>query len=255
MGGRAEARPRPRRTAAQRRQAARNEIPRAGAQLPRPHHGLGRRPRTRTKYREPFAPVMPDVEFVRFNDVADLRANSRPMSAPSASKRSRARAASGRLARSSSPTARAALRLDRRAADLSTRSSPAWAAPEVVRLSALRISSPTSRRWPSRSPADIPLGAMLCTEEAARAIHARHARHHVWRRSAGLRRRHRCASTPSKREGLLAHVTEIGDYFRSAASRACREARVHHRCARPGPDARPRTRLRRSRQAGRRGRC
>ncbi len=26
------------------------------------------------KYREPFAPVMPDVEFVRFNDIADLRA-------------------------------------------------------------------------------------------------------------------------------------------------------------------------------------
>jgi acetylornithine aminotransferase/acetylornithine/N-succinyldiaminopimelate aminotransferase len=26
------------------------------------------------KYREPFAPVMPDVEFVRFNDVEDLRA-------------------------------------------------------------------------------------------------------------------------------------------------------------------------------------
>ncbi len=26
------------------------------------------------KYREPFAPVMPDVEFVRFNDVSDLRA-------------------------------------------------------------------------------------------------------------------------------------------------------------------------------------
>jgi acetylornithine/N-succinyldiaminopimelate aminotransferase len=25
------------------------------------------------KYREPFAPVMPDVEFVRFNDVADLK--------------------------------------------------------------------------------------------------------------------------------------------------------------------------------------
>lgn len=27
------------------------------------------------KYREPFAPVMPQVEFIRFNDVADLRAN------------------------------------------------------------------------------------------------------------------------------------------------------------------------------------
>ncbi len=28
----------------------------------------------KAKYREPFAPVMPDVEFVQFNDVADLRA-------------------------------------------------------------------------------------------------------------------------------------------------------------------------------------
>jgi len=28
----------------------------------------------KAKYREPFAPVMPDVEFVRFNDVDDLRA-------------------------------------------------------------------------------------------------------------------------------------------------------------------------------------
>src|SRR5271163_1362671 len=28
----------------------------------------------KTKYREPFMPVMPGVEFVRFNDVADLRA-------------------------------------------------------------------------------------------------------------------------------------------------------------------------------------
>ncbi len=28
----------------------------------------------KAKYREPFAPVMPDVEFVRFNDEADLRA-------------------------------------------------------------------------------------------------------------------------------------------------------------------------------------
>jgi acetylornithine aminotransferase/acetylornithine/N-succinyldiaminopimelate aminotransferase len=28
----------------------------------------------KAKYREPFAPVMPGVEFVRFNDVADLRA-------------------------------------------------------------------------------------------------------------------------------------------------------------------------------------
>jgi len=28
----------------------------------------------KAKYRDPFAPVMPDVEFVKFNDVADLRA-------------------------------------------------------------------------------------------------------------------------------------------------------------------------------------
>lgn len=30
------------------------------------------------KYREPFAPVMPDVEFVRFNDVEDLRSKFSP---------------------------------------------------------------------------------------------------------------------------------------------------------------------------------
>ena len=47
----------------------------------------------KAKYREPFGPVVPGVEFVRFNDVADLRASSPTRSAPSWSKPSRARAA------------------------------------------------------------------------------------------------------------------------------------------------------------------
>ena len=47
------------------------------------------------KYREPFAPVMPGVEFVRFNDVADLKAKfSSDVCAILRRSRSRAKAAS-----------------------------------------------------------------------------------------------------------------------------------------------------------------
>ena len=37
----------------------------------------------------------------------------------------------------------------------------------------------------------LPLGAMLCTEEVSQRHSSRHARHHLRRRPAGLRRRHR----------------------------------------------------------------
>ena len=50
----------------------------------------------KAKYREPFAPVMPGVEFVRFNDVADLRRSFRRMCARFWWRRFRARAACGR---------------------------------------------------------------------------------------------------------------------------------------------------------------
>ncbi len=51
----------------------RNEISGAGAELPWPTFG-SMSTTFKEKYREPFAPVVPGVEFVRFNDVADLRA-------------------------------------------------------------------------------------------------------------------------------------------------------------------------------------
>ena len=47
----------------------------------------------KAKYREPFAPVVPGVEFVRFNDVADLRAKFSNEVCAILSRRSRARAA------------------------------------------------------------------------------------------------------------------------------------------------------------------
>ncbi len=50
----------------------------------------------KAKYREPFAPVMPGVEFVRFNDVATCAPGFPAMSARFSSKPSRAKAACGR---------------------------------------------------------------------------------------------------------------------------------------------------------------
>ena len=74
LGGRAEAGARVRRPAAQRRQA---KIGTKFLALEQSFHGrtFGSMSTTyKAKYREPFAPVVPGVEFVRFNDVADLRA-------------------------------------------------------------------------------------------------------------------------------------------------------------------------------------
>ncbi len=55
----------------------------------------------KAKYRKPFAPVMPGVEFVRFNDVADLRAKFSNDVCAISSRRFRARRASVRSRRSS----------------------------------------------------------------------------------------------------------------------------------------------------------
>jgi len=47
----------------------------------------------KAKYREPFGPVVPGVEFVKFSDVADLRAKFSNEVAQFCLKRFRARAA------------------------------------------------------------------------------------------------------------------------------------------------------------------
>ena len=61
----------------------------------------------------------------------------------------------------------------------------------------------------------IPMGAMLCTDEAALGIHARHARHHLRRRPAGLRGRHRRHRHDASARTCSAHIQEVGEFFKS----------------------------------------
>jgi acetylornithine/N-succinyldiaminopimelate aminotransferase len=80
----------------------RHQVSRPRAELSRPHlrlhvhHAQGQVPRA-------LRPVVPGVEFVRFNDVADLRAKFSNEVCAISSKPSRAKAASVRSRRSSSP--------------------------------------------------------------------------------------------------------------------------------------------------------
>jgi acetylornithine/N-succinyldiaminopimelate aminotransferase len=125
----------------------------------------------KAKYREPFGPVVPGVEFVRFNDVADLRAKFsnevcailveaiqgeggiRPLTQEFFAE-----------ARALTSTTGALLVVDEIQAGMGRTGK--WCAfqhygiaPDVVTLA-----KPLA--------GGIPLGAVLCTEDAARAIHA-----------------------------------------------------------------------------------
>lgn len=163
------------------------------------------------KYREPFDPVMPGVEFVNFNDVADLKAKFstdvcailveviqgeggiRPVS-PEFLK----------AARDLTHSTGALLIADEIQSGMGRTGN--WCAyqhygilPDVVTLA-----KPIA--------GGIPLGAMLCTEEAARAIHA--GMHGTTFGGGPLA----CAVALSvidtiERGHLLEHVTTTGTYF------------------------------------------
>ena len=125
----------------------------------------------KAKYREPFAPVVPGVEFVRFNDVADLKAKFsnevcavlvesiqgeggiRPLSQEFF-------AAARELTKSTG----ALLVADEIQAGLGRTGK--WFAYQHYDI----LPDVTTLAKPLAG--GIPLGAMLCTEEAARAIHA-----------------------------------------------------------------------------------
>jgi acetylornithine aminotransferase/acetylornithine/N-succinyldiaminopimelate aminotransferase len=165
----------------------------------------------KAKYREPFGPVVPGVEFVRFNDVEDLKAKFsnevcavlvesiqgeggiRPLSQEFF-------AAARELTKSTG----ALLVADEIQAGLGRTGK--WFAyqhygilPDVT-----TIAKPLA--------GGIPLGAMLCTEEAARAIHA--GMHGTTFGGGPLA----CAVAIAvidtiEREGLLDHAAEVGGYF------------------------------------------
>jgi acetylornithine/N-succinyldiaminopimelate aminotransferase len=165
----------------------------------------------KAKYREPFDPVMPGVEFVTFNDVADLKAKFstdvcavlieaiqgeggiRPVSREFIS-----------VARELTRSTGALLICDEIQAGLGRTGK--WFAYQHydVRPDVATIAKPLA--------GGLPLGAMLSTEEAARAIHP--GMHGTTFGGGPLACAVALAVIDSmEQERLLHHVTVVGTYF------------------------------------------
>jgi hypothetical protein len=198
------------------------------------------------KYREPFAPVVPGVEFVRFNDVADLRAK---FSSEVCAILVEAIQGEGGVrpltqeffaeARALASSTGALLIVDEIQAGMGRTGK--WCAYQHYGI------QPDVTTLAKPLAGGLPLGRGLCTEEVARAMHA--GMHGTTFGGGPLA----CAVAIAvidtiEKEGLLAHATEVGDYFRKVA--LARQASMSDcRCARQGPDGCRRARFRGSGQA------
>ena len=163
------------------------------------------------KYREPFAPVVPGVEFVRFNDVADLRAKFsdevcailveaiqgeggiRPLTQEFFAE-----------ARSLASSTGALLIVDEIQAGMGRTGK--WCAYQHYGI------QPDITTLAKPLAGGVPMGAVLCTEQVARVMHA--GMHGTTFGGGPLA----CAVAIAvidtiEKEGLLAHATEVGDYF------------------------------------------
>ena len=167
----------------------------------------------KAKYREPFGPVVPGVDFVRFNDVEDLRAKFssdvcailvesiqgeggiRPLSQEFFSE---ARALAGSTG--------ALLIVDEIQAGLGRTGKWFGYQHYGILPDVTTIAKPLA--------GGIPLGAIVCTEEAAHAIHA--GMHGTTFGGGPLA----CAVAIAvidaiENGGLVAHAADVGDYFQS----------------------------------------
>ncbi|WP_263355367.1 aspartate aminotransferase family protein [Acidicapsa acidisoli] len=165
----------------------------------------------KAKYREPFGPVVPGVEFVRFNHVADLRAKFsnevcavlmesiqgeggiRPLTQEFFNAARELTASTGAL-----------LIVDEIQAGMGRTGKWCGYQHYGIRPDITTLAKPLA--------GGIPLGATLCTEEVARAIHP--GMHGTTFGGGPLA----CAVAIAvidtiEREGLLEHVIEVGDYF------------------------------------------
>jgi acetylornithine aminotransferase/acetylornithine/N-succinyldiaminopimelate aminotransferase len=178
----------------------------------------------KAKYREPFAPGVPGVEFVKFNDVADLRAKFsndvcailvesiqgeggiRPLTQEFFAE-----------ARKLADSTGAFLIVDEIQAGLGRTGKWCGYQHYGIQPDVTTLAKPIA--------GGIPLGAILCTEEAARAIHA--GMHGTTFGGGPLA----CAVAIAvidaiENEGLLKHATEVGDYFQ----KQLRDLAKKHEC-------------------------
>src|ERR1035438_674430 len=163
------------------------------------------------KYREPFGPVVPGVEFVRFNDVADLRGKFsnevcailleaiqgeggvRPLTQEFFAE-----------ARALASSTGALLIVDEIQSGMGRTGK--WCAYQHYGI------QPDVTTLAKPLAGGIPIGAVLCTEEVARVMHA--GMHGTTFGGGPLA----CSVAIAvidymERENLLAHATEVGDYF------------------------------------------
>ncbi|WP_109484731.1 aspartate aminotransferase family protein [Occallatibacter savannae] len=167
----------------------------------------------KAKYREPFAPGVAGVEFVRFNDVADLRAK---FSSEVCAILVEAIQGEGGIrpltqefmteARKLADSTGAFLIVDEIQAGMGRTGKWCGYQHYGVKPDVTTLAKPIA--------GGIPLGAILCTEDAARAIHA--GMHGTTFGGGPLA----CAVAIAviyeiESKGLLSHVTEVGDYFQS----------------------------------------
>ncbi len=165
----------------------------------------------KAKYREPFAPVMPGVEFVRFNDVGDLRekfsnevcailveaiqgeGGVRPLSQEFFAE-----------ARALASSTGALLIVDEIQAGMGRTGK--WCSYQYYGI------QPDVTTLAKPLAGGIPLGAILCTEEASRSIHA--GMHGTTFGGGPLA----CAVAIAvidtiEKDGLLRHTEEVGAHF------------------------------------------
>jgi acetylornithine aminotransferase/acetylornithine/N-succinyldiaminopimelate aminotransferase len=163
------------------------------------------------KYREPFAPVVPGVEFVKFNDVADLRAKFsnevcailveaiqgeggvRPLTQEFFDE-----------ARALADSTGALLIADEIQCGMGRTGK--WCAYQHYGI------QPDVTTLAKPLAGGLPMGAVLCTEEVSRAIHA--GMHGTTFGGGPLA----CAVAVAvidtiDNDNLLTHATEVGDYF------------------------------------------
>lgn len=165
----------------------------------------------KAKYREPFAPVMPGVEFVRFNDVADLRAKFSNEVCAILVEAIQGEGGVRRLsqeffaeARKLASSTGALLIADEIQAGMGRTGT--WCAYQHYGI------QPDITTLAKQIAGGIPLGAILCTEEAGRAIHA--GMHGTTFGGGPLA----CAVAIAvvdtiEKENLLKNAVEVGDYF------------------------------------------
>jgi acetylornithine aminotransferase/acetylornithine/N-succinyldiaminopimelate aminotransferase len=179
----------------------------------------------KAKYREPFAPVMPGVEFVRFNDVADLRAKFSTDVCAILVEAIQGEAGIRPLTQEFFAEARvlasstgALLIVDEIQAGMGRTGK--WCAYQHYGIPGATMDKPSSAGWirpdvttlAKPLAGGLPLGAILCTEEVARAIHP--GMHGTTFGGGPLA----CAVAIAvidtiEKDRLLAHATAVGDYF------------------------------------------